>query len=70
MQIDTAWSVREPRAFTWWGHRLAQRVWVDEPRHSRGVDVVHAFAETDLLDGVPADPDVLEFSRRGTWRQA
>src|SRR5438034_671528 len=26
MQIDDSWSVRTARGFTWWGHRLAQRV--------------------------------------------
>jgi len=60
MQIDAQWSVREPRAFTWWGHKLAQRVRVEAPRQSRGVDVVHACVETDLLNDVPSDPNVIE----------
>jgi len=29
MQIDQEWSVREARSFAWWGHDLAQRVWVE-----------------------------------------
>jgi hypothetical protein len=60
MQIDAPWSVREPRAFTWWGHRLAQRVWVDQPRPSRGVSVVRAYAETDVLRVVPKGQKVLD----------
>src|SRR4051794_5172764 len=60
MQIDAPWSLRDARAFTWWGHRLAQRVWVDQPRESRGVNVVRAVAETELLNDVPRDQKVLD----------
>jgi hypothetical protein len=52
LQVDPEWGVREDRAFSWWGHRLRQRVWVDPPRESRGEVVVHLHAETDLLEGV------------------
>src|SRR2546422_504240 len=55
--IDDAWSVRAPRGFTWWGHRLAQRVWAEAPRvgHRTRPDcsVVRVHAETDLFRGVP-----------------
>src|SRR6266446_10020727 len=49
MQIDPEWSIREPRAFAWWGHRLAQRVWAEPVRHSDGYAVVRIVAETNLL---------------------
>ena len=32
LQIDPKWSIRESRKFTWWGHRLAQKVWADPVR--------------------------------------
>jgi hypothetical protein len=60
MQIDEAWSVREPRRFTWWGHRLAQRVWAEPPRASEGFEVSRVHAETDLLQRVSAQPDLLD----------
>lgn len=52
MMVDEEWSVREPRGFTWWGHRLRQRVWADPPEESRGFIVVRLHAETDLLRDV------------------
>ena len=36
MQIDDKWSTRNGAGFTWWGHRLAQRVWADAERHDQG----------------------------------
>jgi hypothetical protein len=58
MRIDEAWSVREPRAFTWWGHRLAQRVRAEPARKSEGFAVVRLGAETDLLRDVPNTRDL------------
>lgn len=55
MMIDEEWSVRERRGFTWWGHRLAQRVTIDPPRSDHGFDVVRVRAETDVLKNVPED---------------
>jgi hypothetical protein len=59
MQIDDEWSIREAAGFTWWGHRLAQRVWADPPRKSFGENVVCLHAEMDLLQGVPNTPETL-----------
>ncbi len=53
MGIDDAWSIREPRAFTWWGHRLAQRVWAEPARESDGFVIVRLGAETQILRNVP-----------------
>lgn len=60
MGIDEAWSVHEPRSFTWWGHRLAQRVWAAPARDSDGFAVVRLGAETDLLRNVPNTRAVAE----------
>lgn len=51
--IDAQWGTRQPRGFTWWAHRLAQRVWADPPRVVDGTVVVRAHAETDLVRDVP-----------------
>ncbi len=53
LRIDVQWSVRESRKFTWWGHRLAQRVWADAVRMDEGYAVVRVHAETDFLKDVP-----------------
>jgi hypothetical protein len=52
MGIDDEWSIREPRGFTWWGHRLAQRVWAEPARTSEGFEVYRVHAETALLRDV------------------
>lgn len=53
MMIDAEWSVREPRGFTWWGHRLAQRVTADVGRMDHGFEVFRIRLESDVLAGVP-----------------
>ena len=53
LQIDPKWSIREPRKFTWWGHRLAQKVWADPVHKDQGYGIVRVHAETDLLKDVP-----------------
>jgi len=60
MGIDQAWSIREPRAFTWWGHRLAQRVWAEPARDSDGFAVVRLSAETAVLHNVPNTREVAD----------
>ncbi|MCX5658219.1 MAG: hypothetical protein NTW19_00675 [Planctomycetota bacterium] len=56
MQIDEQWSVRTPRAFTWWPHQLCQRVWADPARDDDGFDLVQVHACTDLaLDVEPSE---------------
>jgi tetratricopeptide (TPR) repeat protein len=52
MRIDDEWSIRAPRRFAWWGHQLAQRVWVDDCREDLGEDVTLMRVETDFLRNV------------------
>lgn len=52
MQIDEACGVREKRGFTWWGHRLAQRIWVEAPRDFVGQLIAKLHIETDLWKNV------------------
>lgn len=57
MRVDTRWSLREPRGFTWWGHRFAQRVWADPVRASHGYETVQVHATTAVLRGAPDSPE-------------
>jgi tetratricopeptide (TPR) repeat protein len=52
MLIDDAWSIKKSRGFTWWGHRLAQRIWAERCQKTEGVDVILIHAETDFLKNV------------------
>jgi DNA-directed RNA polymerase subunit RPC12/RpoP len=54
--VDTQWSLREPRGFTWWGHHFAQRVWAEPIRVSHGHEIVQVHASTAVLRGVPDSP--------------
>jgi hypothetical protein len=58
MKIDERWSVREPRAFAWWGHRLVQRVWAEPGRASHDHHVVSLHAATAVLRDVRDTPDM------------
>lgn len=58
LKIDDAWALWEPRSFTWWAHRLEQRVWAEPARSSYDHDVVRVHAATALLRGVPDTADV------------
>lgn len=60
LQVDRQWSVRDDRSFSWWGHRLRQRVWVDEPRESHGDRVYRLNAETALLEGLDTGAGTLK----------
>lgn len=60
MQLDEAWSVRARRSFTWWGHHLAQRVWVDPARRGPDGDLTRVHAATPVLQKVPRDPQTAE----------
>jgi hypothetical protein len=51
--IEREWSVRESRGFTWWPHRLAQRVWADARRTDDTSGLVCLHVETDVLRDVP-----------------
>lgn len=53
MMIDEKWSVRKPHEFTWWGHRLAQRVWTEPFLWPEAPPMVRLHAETALLVNVP-----------------
>jgi hypothetical protein len=53
MMIDNLWSIREPRAFTWWPHKLAQRVWAEPVRMDEGIALCKIQAETAVLKKVP-----------------
>lgn len=53
------WCVTQPRGFTWWGHRLAQRVWAEPPRRDGGPRC-HVHVVSDVLRDVPDDPTALE----------
>ena len=54
MKIDPEWSVREERNLTWWGHRLAQRIWAETVMVEDGDEIVRVHAETDVLRNVNA----------------
>ncbi len=47
LRIDPEWCVRESRKLTWWGHRLAQKVWAEPVRMDEGYAVVRVHAEID-----------------------
>ncbi len=51
MQIDSKWAVWEPRGFTWWGWRCAQRVWAEPPGKDGDLVFCRLHARTDVLDG-------------------
>lgn len=60
MQVDDRWRVQGTRGFTWWGHRLAQRVSAEPVRHSHGFQVARLSAETDLLRNVASTRQTAE----------
>jgi hypothetical protein len=49
MNIDEEWSIETDRAFTWWGHQYAQRIWAEQPVKDNGFHVTKVNAETELL---------------------
>lgn len=53
MLIDEQWSIRERTGFTWWAHRLAQRVWVEPLLEFKDPPVIRVQAETALFCQVP-----------------
>ncbi len=55
MKIDPEWSVREDRCLTWWGHRLAQRIWAEPVILEDGDEIVRVHAETDVLRNVDTE---------------
>jgi hypothetical protein len=71
MQIDPEWSVRRERGFTWWGDRLAQRVWASAGEQRCGDSVWQVHIETDLVKEVRVQPDpfpvLAELNRLATF---
>jgi hypothetical protein len=71
MQIDPEWSVRRARGFTWWGARLAQRVWASKSEQRCGDSVWQVHIETDLVKEVRSQPDpfpvLAELNRLATF---
>ena len=57
MQIDAEWSLRSERELTWWGPRLAQRIWAETVMVEDGDDIVRVHAETDVVRNVNAAGD-------------
>lgn len=55
MKIDPEWSVYEDRSLTWWGHRLAQRIWAEPVILEDGDEIVRVHAETDVLRNVKTE---------------
>ena len=55
MQIDDEWSERGGRAFTWWPHRVAQRIWASEPVAQDGFSLTRVSAETDVFHASESD---------------
>ena len=53
MRIDTEWSVVEERGFTWWAHRLRQRVRAEAPVLDNGDVLTAVRAETLVVEDVP-----------------
>jgi hypothetical protein len=58
LQLEDEWTLRTPRSLTWWGHRLAQQVWIDAT--PAGGEACRVHVATDLLAGVPASGPVSE----------
>lgn len=60
MQIDPEWSLREERNLTWWGHRLAQRIWAETVMIEDGDEIVRVHAETDVLRNVNTEAHAIQ----------
>lgn len=53
--VEPAWSVIEPRGFTWWAGSLAQRIWSEPGIKDLGMRAYRLHAETVVVRDVP-DP--------------
>lgn len=54
-QVDEEWSLWDDRGYTWWGHRLAQRVWSEPPVEIEGEKLWLLRAEVDLVRNVKVE---------------
>jgi TPR repeat protein len=52
LQVNEEWSLFDHRGFTWWGHHLAQRIWIDDPISSDGVELSTVYVATDVVRNV------------------
>jgi hypothetical protein len=50
LMVDPEWRVESDRAFTWWPHRVAQRISAGEPLEDDGVRGCRVHVETDVLE--------------------
>jgi hypothetical protein len=53
MKIDEEWSVRRPRAYSWWGHRHCQEVVAGPAVRSEGIVICRLQARTAMVRDVP-----------------
>ena len=49
LKIDAEWSAPISRGFSWWGHRLRQRIWSTPPYDDRGIVIHRVYAVTDAV---------------------
>jgi hypothetical protein len=61
LAIDQEWSLRDRIGFTWWPHRLPQRVWFEPLSTEDGSPYVRIHAEIPVFRNVP---NVLETAHR------
>lgn len=65
--VDEAFSVDEPRGFSWWAHRLRQRITAGKPEVTDSGLACRVRVETDVLiaprGGEPADVPLVELLR-------
>jgi len=57
MQIDTEWSVRGERSFSWWAKDFVQHISVTEPVKSGDFWVSRLIAVTPIVEGVEVTED-------------
>lgn len=60
LMIDDEWAYCAGRAFSWWPHRLAQRVSVTAPREAFGDPMVAVRVTNDFVTDVEADDEMVE----------
>ena len=61
MQIDDQWSVRTESGFEWWGWKLRQRVWADQPIEGSDPPITKISLQTDVLRSVPDNDKTYSF---------
>ncbi len=64
MQIDTEWSVRGERSFSWWAKDFVQHISVTEPVKSGDFWVSRLVAVTPIVEGVAATSLQPRFTNR------